>query len=260
MLWHPTTRGMSAKVNKKYLTLFKSDARVNTILRLVENKVGAGVSLDRGMKLSWFVPVLALGIIESAYANPVSFKGGYGIMPAYNKDWFDVQLNYSVTNRYAVGASSYYREGKDSTAEFGIGQFNYLIKRWNELDSQANVNASLGFGGRHDSVKDDAVAVYGALEADYETRRIYSQVSAETLQSGDNVQFSRYRGRLGVAPYKADFNALNTWLVMQVDVMPEMDEGTRVTPMVRLFYNNFVLELGASLGEGTPFVAGAAHF
>jgi hypothetical protein len=199
-------------------------------------------------------------MVTSAHANPVSFKGGYGVMPAYNKDWFDVQLNYSVTNRYAVGASSYYRQGKDSTAEFGIGQFNYLIKRWNELDSQANVNASVGFGGRHDSVANDSVAVYGALEADYETRRIYSQVSAETLQSDDNVQFSRYRGRLGVAPYKADFNALSTWLVTQVDIMPEMDESVRVTPMVRLFYNNMVLEVGASLGEGTPFVAGAAHF
>jgi hypothetical protein len=212
------------------------------------------------MKFSWLLPLIALTVSRSAHANPVSFKGGYGVMPAYNKDWFDVQLNYSVTNRYAIGASSYYREGKDSTAEFGIGQFNYLLKRWNELDSQANVTASVGFGGRHDSVKDNGVAVYGALEADYETRRIYSQVSAETLQSDDNVQFSRYRGRVGVAPYKADFDALNTWLVMQVDIMPEMDESTRVTPMLRLFYNNFVLEVGASLGEGTPFVAGAAHF
>jgi hypothetical protein len=204
--------------------------------------------------------IILLASTKLASANPVSFKGGYGVMPAYNKDWFDVQLNYSVTNRYAVGASSYYREGKDSTAEFGIGQFNYLVKRWNELDSQANVNASVGFGGRHDSVHNDAVAGYGALEADYETRRIYSQVSAETLQSESNVQFSRYRVRAGVAPYRASFDALNTWLVMQVDIMPEMDDSVRVTPMVRLFYTNFVLELGASLDEGTPFVAGAAHF
>jgi len=212
------------------------------------------------MRMCWLLASIPLLVSRTAVANPVSFKGGYGIMPAYNKDWFDVQLNYSVTNRYAVGASSYYRQGKDSTAEFGIGQFNYLIKRWNELDSQANVNASVGFGGRHDSVKDDAVALYGALEADYETRRIYSQVSAETLQSDDNVQFSRYRGRLGVAPYRAEFDALNTWLVMQIDIMPEMNESVRVTPMVRLFYSNFVLELGASLEGGTPFMGGAAHF
>jgi hypothetical protein len=212
------------------------------------------------MRRLLFICTVLLTSADLAWSNPVSFKGGYGVMPAYNKDWFDVQLNYSVTNRYAVGASSYYREGKDSTAEFGIGQFNYLLKRWNELDSQANVNASLGFGGRHDSQHNDAVAGYGALEADYETRRIYSQVSAETLQSDSNVQFSRYRARAGIAPYKASFDALNTWLVMQVDIMPEMDDSVRVTPMVRLFYNNLVLEAGASIDEGTPFVAGAAHF
>ncbi len=212
------------------------------------------------MKLIYFFAFIAVVTVQSASANPVSFRGGYGVMPAYNKDWFDVQLNYSVTNRYALGASSYYREGKDSTAEFGIGQFNYLVKRWNELDSQANVNASVGLGGRHDSVKDDAVAAYAALEVDYETRRIYYQLSAETLQSDDNVQFSRYRARGGIAPYKSTFDELNTWLVMQIDIMPEMEESVRVTPMVRLFYENFVLEAGASIDEGTPFVAGAAHF
>lgn len=181
-------------------------------------------------------------------------------MPAYNKDWSDVQLNYSVTNRYAVGASSYYREGKDSTAEYGIAQVNYLLKRWNELDSQANVNASLGFGGRHDSLFNESVAGYGALEADYETRRIYTQLAAETLQSDDRVHFSRYRGRAGIAPYKAAFDALNTWMVVQVDYMPEMNESLRVTPMLRLFYNNIALEVGASIEEGTPFVGGAGHF
>jgi len=212
------------------------------------------------MKLLWSISLASLMTVTSALANPVSFKGGYGVMPAYNKDWFDVQLNYSLTNRYAIGASSFYREGKDSTAEFGIAQFNYLMKRWNELDSQANVNASVGFGGRHDSVKDGAVAAYAALEADYETRRLYSQVSAETLQSDDAVQFNRFRGRLGVAPYKADFDELNAWVVMQVDIMPEMDDAVRVTPMLRLFYDNFVIEAGASLDEATPFVAGAAHF
>ena len=42
--------------------------------------------------------------------------------------------------------------------------------------------------------------------------------------------------------------------------MPEMEDSVRMTPMVRLFYNNYVLEAGASIDEGIPFVAGAAHF
>jgi hypothetical protein len=206
-----------------------------------------------------FSTALWCALCNPAGATPVSFKGGYGIMPAYNRDWSDLQVNYSVTNRYSLGISGFYREGDDSTATFGMGQFNYLLQRWNELDSQANVNLSLGLGGRHDSADGGSLAGYTALEADYETRRIYTQLSAETLQSANSVQFSRYRARVGFTPYVAPFEELQTWLVLQVDEMPEMSEGTRVTPLIRLFYGNLVLELGASL-QGTPFIAGAAHF
>ncbi len=203
--------------------------------------------------------LLGLMAAPVATANPVSFKGGYGVMPAYNKDWHDIQLNYSFSNREALGISSFYREGKNSTATYGIGQYNYLLKRWNELDSQANVNLSIGLGGRHDSKHNEAIAGYAALEADYETRTIYSQLAAETLQSESGVSFSRYRARVGAAPYKAAFEALQSWLIVQVDYMPEMEDSIRVTPMGRFFYSNVALEAGVSL-QGIPFVGGAAHF
>lgn len=180
-------------------------------------------------------------------------------MPAYNKDWADLQLNYSTSNRQSLGVSSFYREGRESSATFGIGQYNYLVRRWNELDAQANVNLSLGGGGRHDSRENEALAGYAALEGDYETRRIYSQLAAETLQSGSGVHFSRYRGRAGVAPYLAPFDGVQTWIILQVDYMPEMRDSLRVTPVGRFFYNNVACEAGVSL-QGIPFVAAAAHF
>jgi hypothetical protein len=203
--------------------------------------------------------IAAFFVCSSAYANPVSFKGGYGVMPAYNKDWTDLQVNYSLSNREAVGVSGFYREGLNSSSTFGIGQYNYLLARWNELDSQTNVNLSLGGGGRHDSRHEDALAGYAAVEADYEIRRVYSQISAETLQSGAVVHYEKYRGRIGVAPYKAPFDSLNTWLVLQLDYMTEMHDPLRITPMARLFYNNVAFEVGVSL-QGIPFVGGAAHF
>jgi len=212
------------------------------------------------MRHAIFITILAFLMLPGlAGANPVSFKGGYGVMPAYNRDWHDIQLNYSLSNRDALGISSFYREGKESTATYGIGQYNYLLKRWNELDSQANVNLSIGIGGRHDSQQNEALAGYGALEADYETRRVYTQLAAETLQSQSGVHFSRYRARAGLAPYRAAFDALQSWVVVQVDYMPEMDDSLRVTPMGRFFYNNVALEAGVSL-QGIPFVGGAAHF
>ena len=73
---------------------------------------------------------------RGAYANPVSFKDGWGILPSYGGDWADLQINYSQTARLSFGPSEYYREGEHSSANFGIGQINYLLKRWNELDSR----------------------------------------------------------------------------------------------------------------------------
>lgn len=180
-------------------------------------------------------------------------------MPAYNGDWHDIQVNYSLSNRAAIGMSSFYREGKDTTAAYGIGQYNYLLSRWNEFNSQANVNLSVGLGGRHDSQHNGAVAGYAALEADYETRTVYTQISAEILQSESDVKFARYRARAGVAPYKAAFESLQSWLVVQVDYMPEMDDSVRVTPMGRFFYNTIAVEVGVSL-QGIPFVGAATHF
>lgn len=194
-----------------------------------------------------------------AAANPVSFKDGWGVMPAYTREWSDLNVNYSVTNRYSLGASLFYREGKDTTATFGVAQYNYLLKRWNEKESQANVYLSGGLGGRTDSDHGDAAAGYGGVEADYETRRIYTLASAETMQSADGVGFSRLRGRAGVAPYLARFESLHTWLVLQVDYMPELKTDTSVTPLVRFFYDNFALEAGVSL-KGDPFLAAMAHF
>lgn len=207
----------------------------------------------------------ALGIATAsllaapAAANPVSFKDGYGVMPTYSNDWSDLQLNYSVTNRYSVGASAMYRDGSEHRATYVLGQFNWLIKRWNELESQANVYVSTGAGGVHESHGDDSIAGYGALEADYETRRIYTLGSVERLEGPEDVDFTRLRYRAGFSPYEAPIDKLQTWLILQLDLMPEMDDELRVTPLLRLFYNNFAFEGGSSL-EGAPYFGLMAHF
>ena len=194
-----------------------------------------------------------------AAANPVSFKDGWGIMPATGKDWTDLTVNYSLTNRYAIGLSEYFRRGSSSTATFDIGQFNYLVKRWNEMDSQANIYASAGLGARRASTGDECFAAYTAIEANYETRRVYTLLSGESLWSTEENAFNRLRYRAGVAPYEAPFDELQTWLFVQVDYMPEFEETAEVTPLVRFFYNNYALEIGASL-DGAPFFSAMAHF
>lgn len=195
----------------------------------------------------------------NSFANPVSFKDGCGIMPAYTPDWSDLEINYSLTNRYSLGVADMYRKGKNSTANFTVGEFNYLVQRWNELESQANIYASVGAGVRHDSIDDEAVAGYARLEGDYETRRIYTLLVGETLQSPGSVGFDRIRYRAGVAPYLAPFSSLHTWIITQVDYMPEMEDKVTVTPLLRFFYNNYAIEVGVSL-DRKPYFGAMAHF
>lgn len=213
------------------------------------------------MKRFLFIAMLfiLMGIPAMSFANPVSFKDGWGIMPAYTPDWSDLEINYSLTNRYSIGLTDMYRKGEDSTANFTFGQFNYLIKRWNEMESQANIYLSVGGGTRHDSVENDAIAGYARIEGDYETRRIYTVLGAESLQSPGSVDFNRIRYRAGFAPYLAPIDELHTWIVAQIDYMPEMKDEVTVTPLLRFFYNNYALEVGVSL-NGQPYLGAMAHF
>lgn len=198
-------------------------------------------------------------VVQKSYANPVSFKDGWGIMPSFGVDWSDLDINYSLTNRYALGVSRFERKGEDSSSTFGIARVNYLVKRWNELNSQGNLYISTGLGSRHDSRESDSLAAFGAIEGDYETRRIYTLVGYETLQSPGGVDYNRLRARAGVAPYLTDFDSVHTWIVAQVDHMPEMEDPTEVTPLLRFFFDNYAFEAGVSL-SGNAFIAAMAHF
>ena len=77
-----------------------------------------------GRKL--FLLLLSVTISATASANPVSFKDGWGIMPAYTPEWSELEVNYSFTNKEAVGVSNFYHEGSDSTSDFAIVRYDCL--------------------------------------------------------------------------------------------------------------------------------------
>lgn len=197
--------------------------------------------------------------VSQAVANPVSFKDGYGIMSSYSPDRFDTELNYSFSSRAAFGVSSInLLNYKDETPRFQFAQFNFLVKRWNELESQANFYVSLGAGAR-ELDGDASAAGLIALEGDYETRRVYTSLLSETLQSAGGLDFNRIRSRAGVAPYLAPFESLQTWIIGQVEYTPDVEDTWTVTPLLRFFYNNIALEAGASV-DGEVFIGTMLHF
>lgn len=204
------------------------------------------------------IALVALIYGAESFAHPVSFKGGTGIMPEYSPHRSDLEINYSITATDAIGISTVYAETEDGAATFVIPRFNHRVYRKNEPDSQTNLYLSGGVGG---SMRDDASGVAGllSLQGDFETRRVYTLLNLETLPSSGTFDLSRVRYRAGVAPYLAGFDDLNTWLILQAEYAPEMEDTWSLTPLVRFFYRNYLLEIGASI-RGDPFVAGIFHF
>jgi hypothetical protein len=200
--------------------------------------------------ISAFVPAFAS-------AHPVSFKDGYGVMPGYTKERQELELNYSITSSSAIALNSIKLEYDEEDLVFILPQFNHKFYRKNEAESQTNLYGSFGLGTARYRDQTEVAGV-ASFQADYETRRIYTLISAEHLQT-EAIGLNRVRYRIGVAPYLADFESFHTWLIGQVEFTPELDDEWTVTPMVRFFYKNFLVEIGSSL-KGDPFVAGIFHF
>jgi hypothetical protein len=63
---------------------------------------------------------------------------------------------------------------------------------------------------------------------------------------GDIEKSVWQRARIGIAPYLANYNDLNTWIMFQVDHHPSKHDHFVATPLIRFFYKTYLLEVGYS--------------
>ena len=57
------------------------------------------------------------------------------------------------------------------------------------------------------------------------------------------------RARIGIAPYLANYNDLNTWIMFQVDHHPAKHDHFVATPLIRFFYKTYLFEVGYSSNQ-----------
>lgn len=156
-------------------------------------------------------------------------------------------LIHSFTSKNSLAVRYTRLDTRDGERTFYIPQVNFLLKRWNELDSQANIYLSVGHGGEKvkTSFKDTSNL---ALEADWESRKYYVSFREDAFLSHKNSNKNIYmtKVRAGFAPYLAEFNELNAWFILQADRSNKGADEFKLTPMIRLFYHNVLLEFGAS--------------
>ena len=194
------------------------------------------------------VSCLFLSIIGTkAQAHPVAFAESYSIMTWNSKDMSDWMLTYSFTSDFSFTTRYLRLQTNEGERTFYIPQANFLLKRWNELDSQANIYLSVGHGGEkiNSSFKDTSAL---ALEADWESRKYYVSAREDILISHKNSGKNIYQTKLraGFAPYLAEFDEMNAWFILQLDKSNKMDDEFKITPFIRLFYHNVLTEFGVS--------------
>ncbi len=179
-----------------------------------------------------------------ADAKPISYVGGTMVMVENDETGHTANLDYTFSPR---AAAALYLKRETHGDEFTtVGpQMNLLVKRWNMPDGQGNIFAMTG-AGTWIAGGTAHFAAWTTILADYETRRIFTSYEARLMYAQGIEKSVWQRARIGVAPYLANYDELNTWLMIQVDHHPDKTRATAVTPLVRLFYKTYLVEGGVS--------------
>lgn len=200
-----------------------------------------------------FIPFLMLVVGFQSYGHPVSYKDAIGIMSYNSPQMNEILLTYSLNYNFALG-TTYIRE---KNSEFYIPRLNLLARRWNNEDSQGNVYLSAGSGvEKYNSVTTNVRLA--ELVADWESRKHYvylehlymlrdNKDNPLWLQKDDN----HTKLRLGFAPFLADYNDLNIWLIAQFT--KHNNETIETTQFMRFYMKNVLWEVGADFNGGFSF-------
>jgi len=177
-------------------------------------------------------------------AKPLSYVGGTMVMQENDETGNTLTLDYTFDPHFSLGL--YAKRDIGGKEFYTLGpQLNTLIKRWNLPNGQGNIFGMTGAGAaRQGSTNQPAAWV--ALLADYETRRVFLSYEPRLMYAGDIETSFWQRAQVGFAPYLADYEQLNTWLLLRFDHHPAKEGHFVVTPMMRFFYKTIWLEAGYS--------------
>ena len=204
------------------------------------------------MKSTILVIFFLVCFSHNIYSRPVSYPGGFTLMQMNDRYFSNLHLHFSPTSRYSLGLKiENHRENKYFF--YGI-QYNYLFKRINKKNSQANFYFKSAFGSTHtDESPNSGYQVpsgFFGFAADWEDRRFFTSYENKSFYASDISKYFFQKFRIGIAPYIGDYGDLHTWLMIQVEHLPKEDgEEINITPLFRFFKNVFLLETGLSLDK-----------
>lgn len=193
-------------------------------------------------------------LVTYAQARPISYPGGWTVMSMNDGDKNTLHIHYSPTIKTSLGYKIEHWRDREFT--LNAIQVNKLIKRWNKQNSQANLYLKSGLGFaysdngsfNHEFEPSGFVGIAG----DWETRRLFASYQNRYTEA-DGISISLFKARIGVAPYQGDYGDLHTWFMLQVEHSSENEDEFIITPLVRLFKNVHLLEIGVNNNEEVLF-------
>ena len=191
--------------------------------------------------------------LNNLFARPVSYSGGFTLM-SYNDYYRNTLLtHYSPNSKISYGYMVQYWQNK----EYWINAFNvnYLAKRINKKHSQANIYFKGGLGALNTNYEKynnkNEVVSYGEFAFDWETRRYFTSYVFNIMKSESVDNSLMQKSRLGFAPYIAGYGSLHTWLMYELNNMPENEDPLISNLVLRLFKSTNLLELGIDQNKNT---------
>jgi hypothetical protein len=182
----------------------------------------------------------------SSFAHPVAFKGATAVMTWNQPFMSETLVAYSFRSDMAFAGRISRMLMKESELKYSGAQLNYLVKRWNGPDYQANIYV-YGGGGSIRYQNQNGSASFGGIEIDAEDRKYFGLLKAEFMKGTIGDEFSHVESRLGIAPYEAEYHEIASWLMVQAQWHPTLEKNFVFTPLARIFYKSFLLESGVSL-------------
>lgn len=197
---------------------------------------------------------LLLGAVR-AEARPVSYQGGWTVIEETDRQNTSLLVHYSPTSRVSIGVRNEW-DRRANLITTGV-QATGLLHRWFGREYQANIYVLGGIGVAKTvdgSTRGTAPAGWIGGMADWETRRFFVSYQTRWSKSGNLSEDFMQAGRLGIAPYVANTGALHTWLMVEVDHRTDLPDKVSVTPLIRFFKGQALLETGWSIADNRPLV------
>tara|TARA_B100000214_G_scaffold315925_1_gene249302 strand:- start:341 stop:943 length:603 start_codon:yes stop_codon:yes gene_type:complete len=196
----------------------------------------------------FFSLIFFLSVIS---AHPVIFKNGKVFWLTQNPNFNDIRFGVSKSSNWLIGGR--FLEDRKFNETFALINNNFLAKRWNNRNSQANLYllSSIGLNTKNSK----SMGTVG-IHMDWEDRRF---MVMEMLEYYSHSSAFVSNTRFAYSPYIADFSKTSTWLIAHYRIEYSNDKYSYMFfPVVRLFKKNYLFEIG--FNRGNSFLSFMTHF